>query len=68
MFVLRWTRVFPSRMRYEEGHRVLLLQMIILVITVLIQTIKPERRLTLVAPVFFLLGLSVGKEFASLPT
>ncbi len=50
----------PSRMRYEEGHRVLLLQMIILVITVFIQTVKPERRLTLVAPVFFLLGLSFG--------
>ena len=49
-----------KRMRYQVADEIFLLEIAILVIAVLFQTTKIEGRLTLVAPVFFILGLSFG--------
>ena len=50
----------PKKVRLVLSHYVLTLEIVLLVVAMVFQTIKPERRLTLVAPVFFVLGLSFG--------
>ena len=58
--LMYWSFGSPSEQKNQENPTVLIIQILVFVLAVLSQTIRWKNRLTLVAPVFFLAGISVG--------